>query len=130
MRSKKAIVNKVIAAFNPKLTTREIADNLQLPASVIRPILKRRGLNPAKSEQQQKFVFLTKEQRKQIDELASSDLTPTQLAVLVGSTRDKVYQQLIRKGLPYKICRGKVEFTPEVFSWSWAKEQDHLMKRA
>ena len=130
MRSNKAIVNKVIAAFNPKLTIREIADKLQMPASVVRPILNRRGLKAAKSLEQAKFIPLTKEQRKQIDELASPDLTPSQLAVLVGSTRDKVYQQLFRKGLPYKICRGKAVEVTETFTWSWAKQLDHLFKRA
>jgi len=130
MRSNKAIVNKVIAAFNPKLTVREIADDLEMPASVVRPILNRRGLKAAKSLEQAKFVPLTKEQRKKIDELASNELTPSQLAVLVGSTRDKVYQQLFRKGLPYKICRGKQVTEPEVFSWEWAEGVDHLFKQA
>lgn len=130
MRIRKLDIEKVVAAYLPTLTTRQIADNLQLPASVVRPILRRRGLIPAKSEEQQKFVFLTKEQRQQINELASPELTPSQLAALVGSTRDKVYQRLTKYGLPFKICRGKQVTTPEVFTWSWAEEVDHLFKRA
>jgi len=130
MRTTKKEIAKIVAAHNPKLTAREMADKLQIERSVVYHVLKSRKLAFKKTEKWGKSVRLTKSQYEQLYKLASPDLTPAELADKIGSTKARVYQWLFRNELPYKNLRSKAEVNTDVFTWEWAEEVDHLFKRA
>ncbi len=134
-------IDKIIKAASPNLTINQIAAKVELSRTQVLPVLNRRKIvykyEWIRRDDEHKRVsasWLSDEQKETIRYLSAPTKAPSEIAKVVKSSPQRVRDYLEGVGLPFKQqiagSRKKVDFTPEVFSWEWAKEVDHLFKRA
>lgn len=124
-------VKRILKAYQPHLTAKEIALKANVPYMVIYPILKRRGLQPKLVGGHNAPVFLTKEQKDKIKEIANYTLSAGQIAEKVNAKRAPVYAFMVRNDIQFKVDRNSRSKEKEVigdgcFDWKEAKAIDTL----
>lgn len=134
-------IQQIIEAASPNLTINQIAAKVELSRTQVLPVLNRRKIvykyEWIRRDDEHKRVsasWLSDEQKETIRYLSAPTKAPSEIAKVVKSSPQRVRDYLESVGLPFKQqiagSRKKVDFTPEVFTWEWAEEVDHLFKRA
>jgi len=126
-------VKKIIETASPDLTVAEIAYYCGLKWTQVIPVLNRRKIKykPEKNGAGNFAIMHTQEQKDRMRQLASDNLCASELAKMIGSTRQRVAMFLKQNNLPVKSqknarYREKEEVKGGCFDWKEAKQIDNL----
>lgn len=126
-------IKKIIDTASPDLTVAEIAYFCGLKWTQVIPVLNRRKIKykPERTGSGNFRIMHTEEQKQRMRNLANDKLCASELAKMVGSTRQRVATFLKENNLPVKIQKTVRHREREVinegcFSWSEAAQIDTL----